>query len=81
MTKSSFSIVQLFTTYLTLSLRDPAERVLRYACFKDHLHHFPIVLRTLNCEIRIQHLILIKNSLFSRRLGIAGGLTSASNAL
>ena len=41
----------------------------RYTYFKSHLHHFPVVLRTGNYEIRIQHLILIKNSLFWRRLG------------
>ena len=47
----------------------PAGPVLSYAYFKDHLHHFPIVLRTLYCKIRIHHLILMKNSLFSRRSG------------
>ena len=54
---------------LSLSLCDPAGWVLGYAHFKYHLHHFPIVLRTANYEIQIQHLILIINSLFSRRLG------------
>ena len=53
----------------------------RYAYFKDHLHHFLVVLKTANYEIWIRDLILIKNSLFSRHLWHGGELTLASNAL